>query len=163
MEAVKTPEGVIQYANLVEPFAFKGSNPKYNVTICFPDSADLSELEAAIAQAGGRFGNNPGINLCLKTNGEERGFLHKRYITPSNKTRPPVAVFDKDLTQESRPVVEKQYERFVQGAKVRAKVTVASYASGNNRGVTAYLNGIFLTQDADPSDPIAMSLADWND
>ena len=151
MAAVKTPEGVIQYCNLVDPYVFKkGATPKYNITLCFPDDADLSDLESAIAETGARFGNDPNINLCLKTDGDERGFAYRRYITPSNKIRPPIAVFDKNLTTESRYVVEKQYERIVPGAKVRVKLSLASYSSGNlasyssgnNRGVTSYLNGI---------------------
>ena len=163
-KAVKTPEGIIKFANLEEPYQFnKNSVPKYTITICFPEDADLSEMKAEVDERLEQFPPGTDPLSCLYFDGDEQGFPHSVYLKASNKDRPAITMHDIDLRQESLRTIEGSYARFCPGATVRAKIRFSAYSSGNNKGVNAYLDGLLLVKDADPAEPKVLDLAEWGD
>ena len=163
MSAVKTPEGILKYANVVEPYRFnKASAAKFHITLCFPNDAGLSELRSAIAEKSARFEDERTVKTCLKSDGIELGYPHAMYLVASNKDRPAITVYDKDLRNETVRTIENHYERFVPGATVRARVRFSSYSSGSNKGVNAYLDGLLLLKDCDPGEPKVMGQDEWD-
>lgn len=58
---ILTPEFRVSYPHVFQPNSFKGSKPKYSVTMLFPKTADLAVIKNAIRQAKiNKFGPNKG-------------------------------------------------------------------------------------------------------
>lgn len=161
MKAIATPAGTIKYANIIEPYQYnRSSQPRYNVTLVFDDSTDITSLEEALAEKIPA--NSEDINLCLRKDGLEQGYAFARYLKASNKERPAITIKGHDLTQVSTRELENSYEKFVPGAQVKLKIRLSYYSRGNNRGVTAYLDGLFLLKEADNDVARAFSESDWD-
>ena len=92
------------------------------------DDKDVKSLVDAVQEAGGGQGNNPLTQIPGDAQYDPGMWRFK------GKSKYPVKVVGRSKEALSNDKVE--------GAKVRAQITVADYSAGPNRGVTVYLNAI---------------------
>ena len=164
---ITTPAGTLFFPAIAEARTYKGKNAKYSATLCFPDEADLTEIEDAVEKSlDAKFDKRPDdLKMCYGTDGKEGevGFPHARYLRVSAATRPAIAIVGEDLQGLSERMLKDASERFVQGSTVRARVRIYAYSSGDNKGVTAFLDSILLVEEADPHAYRVSSADEWED
>ena len=151
---LKSPEGIVRYANVFVPRARKGKNgepqgePKYSVLLVFERDADLTELEEAVEEAAvKKFGSN-GKKLLT-----DRRFTHpirdaaeyvdeelsKEENWPFNlkgakmirfSTTDKPGIVDEDAT----PIMDKT--EFYDGCRARVSCRAFGYDTNGNKGVS---------------------------
>lgn len=160
----------LSYANIDEPRAFEGQEPKYSATLLIPktDKKTTAKIMGAIKAAREAFtAKNPSVKLPDKhtlydgdgtrPNGEEFGPECKGHlvITVSSKTKPALVNIDK--TPATEPGV------FYSGCYARAVINFYAYNTAGNRGVTAGLNGLMKLADGERLGGGGVSADKWDE
>ena len=164
---ITTPEATLFFPAIAEARTYKGKNARYGATLCFSDDADLTPITDAIEAAlDSKFDKRPDdLKVCYGEDGKdgEIGFPHARYLRITATTRPAIAIVGEDLQGLSKRMLEDAANRFTQGSTVRARTRIYAYSSGDNRGVTAFLDSILLVEEADPHAYRVSSPEEWED
>lgn len=151
---LKTPEGIVRYANVFSPRARKGKNgepqgePKYSVLLVFERDADLTELEEAIEEAAVKKFGSKGKSLL-----SDRRFTHpirdaaeyvdeelsKEENWPFNLKGAKMIRFsttDKPgvVDEEAEPIMDKT--DFYDGCRARVSCRAFGYDTNGNKGVS---------------------------
>lgn len=142
------------YANVHEPKAMDGGEPKYSVAVLIPkkDKATIAKIEAAIEAAleegkGKRFnGKLPPkatLKLPLRDGDEERpddeAYQGHLFFNATSKTKP--GIVDENLNE----ITDK--EDFYSGCIGRASVNFYAFNTNGNKGVAVGLNNLQKLED----------------
>ena len=151
MEKVMTPEFRCSFANVFEPKAFPGQEPKYSIVMLFDKTTDLSELKALAKAAGDEKWPDPakrptGLRNPFRDGDVDKpdmdGYQGKVFISANSKMKPGV------VDQKCVPIIST--EEFYSGCYARATVVAYAYDKAGNRGVGFGLQNIQKTRDGDP-------------
>lgn len=155
--SLKTPAGIVRYANVFTPRARKGKDgqpdgePKYSVLLVFDRKADLSELEEAVETAAvEKFGSKARAMLA---NGRLRSPIRdaEEYVdeeASDEENYPfnlPGARMVRFATKDKPGVVDDSAEPimdrmdFYDGCKARVSYRVYGYDRNGNKGVSVAL------------------------
>jgi hypothetical protein len=157
-EAV-TPEATIVYPDVFQPSSFKDGPEMYRCVLLIPETADLSEVKAAIKVARERKfpGQSAEFYKQLRypiRRGEEKARTEEGYIdegsfyfgnwfiTPKSKFQPEIVdIYGKPITDQ---------KAIYGGCKVRALLTFYGYEYLGNKGVGVTLRAVCKIADGDP-------------
>lgn len=154
---VVTPEYRAAFENLHKPKGFDGGTPKYSVVMLFPETADLSDLEAAAKIAAeDKWGENipKGIKSPFRdgtayndereSEGKDRldGYDGHTFVTVTSIEKPPL------VDQNVHPIM--RTDVFFAGCYARSQVYAHAYATKGNKGITFFLNMTQKVRDGEP-------------
>lgn len=132
-----TPTGRFSFADLFEPSAFEGQDPKYGVTLLFDADADLAEMKAAATRAAReKWGDKPPANMRTPfRDGNEKadldGYAGTTFVRFTSKSKPGVVDAARNATTEVKS-----------GDYGRVSYSVFAYDRNGNRGVSFGLGNV---------------------
>lgn len=153
---VMTPEFRVSFAHVFkpQPAMDEGKDPKFGITMLFPEGADLSDLKAAAsAAAKAKWGDSIPDNMRspFRDQGEKNleGYVAGAvFMNATSKQRPGLVDADvQDIIDEAD---------FYSGCYARATVNAFAYEARNktgavvNRGVAFGLNNVQKLRDGEP-------------
>jgi hypothetical protein len=148
----------LSWPSLARPRSFEGQKPKFQATLIFPKSADLTALKTTVALArdekwGARIPSN--LRFPLRDGAEkvkedgtyQAGYGPEMFFMNVSSERQPQLVdnLNKEITDEA--TIEKT---LYAGCYVRALVRAYCYDVSGNRGVTFGLNAVQFIGHGEP-------------
>jgi hypothetical protein len=148
----------LSWPSLARARSFEGQKPKFQSTLIFPKSADLTALKAAIVQARDeKWGAKVPANLRFPLrDGAERvkddgsywaGYGPDMFFMNANSERKPQLVDNLNVELTDEALIEKT---FYGGCYVRALLRAYTYDVSGNRGVTFGLNAVQFIGHGEP-------------
>lgn len=150
MKAIITPVAVLSYPAIWEPRASQDDpTPKYSAALVFPPGADLTELRAAVTEAGReKFGDKyeallkgNKLRLPFRDDGEEKGYEKGAiYFNAKNKMAP--GVVSRYVGPDGKPAPIVEPAEIYAGVQVKASVKAFGYDTKGNKGIAFSLQNI---------------------
>lgn len=158
-----TPNAILSYPHLDEPQApMNGQgNPKYAGSLVFLAGADLTAMQAAVAEvAEEKWGKGAlaklksgALKSPFRTDAESKGYPEGSIFVNARTEQKPGAVYLYPDATTGKPAIvpdDKIKEVFYAGATVRASVTAFAYDRPESKGVSFGLNNIQLVDGTTP-------------
>ena len=151
MRKVMTPEFRASFANVFQPHAFPGQEPKYSIVMLFPKSTDLTELkklaQEAVEEKWPDIAKRPAnLRNPFRDGDVEKpdmdGYRGQTFVTASSKMKP--GVVDSELV----PIID--VNDFYSGCYARATVVAYAYDRAGNQGVSLGLQNVQKIRDGEP-------------
>jgi len=152
---VKTGIVRLSYANVWEPKAIQGGEPKYSVSIIIPKddaktiNAINNAVDAAIDEGKGKFGgkvpNKAALKLPLRDGDIERddeAYADSYFVNANSKTAPQVV----DL--QAAPILDRA--EVYSGVYARVTMNFYAFNKNGNKGVACGLGNIQKVRDGEP-------------
>ena len=154
----KVVTGIVRlsYANIWEPKAIQGGEPKYSASLIIPKSdkktvaAINAAIDAAIEEGKSKFGgkapNKGALKLPLRDGDIDRqddeAYAGCYFLNANSKTPPQI------VDQEVNPIVDRS--EVYSGVYARVSVNFYVFNSNGNRGVACGLGNIQKIRDGEP-------------
>jgi len=145
----------LSYANVWEPKAINGSEPKYSVSIIIPkkdvktidaiNKAVTAAMENGVAKFGGKLPKLSAIKTPLRDGDTERddeAYADAYFINANSKVAPQIV--DKDCN----PILDQN--ALYSGCYGRVSITFYAFNSNGNKGIAAGLGNIQKLEDGEP-------------
>lgn len=150
MKSIITPVAILSYPAIWEPRASQDDpTPKYSASFVFPANTDLTELRAAVTEAGReKFGDKyegllkaNKLRLPFRDDGDEKGYEKGSiYFNAKNKMAPGVVSRYAGSDGKPAPIVDPK--EIYAGVQVRASVRAFGYDTKGNRGIAFSLQNL---------------------
>ena len=165
MARITTPEATLSYLNIFEPRAMSEKDePKYSVTLIFPQGTDLSEMKSAIARVlEDKWGSKTKGMLqagALKTPFRSdpddvagKGYpLGSTFVNARTLNAPGVVTIYADPNNDGKPLPLTDRSKAYAGVVARVTLDAYAYDTAGNRGATFGLGNIQILRDGDRLD-----------
>ena len=146
MATVITPIATLSYPHLWEPQCPPGAvDAVYSCTLIFEEGADLSALNAEVAEvATAKFGpkwTEQSLRLPFRSDGESKGYPPGSTFMNVKSKQPPEVV-DRYGGEDGKPQRIDDPGEMYPGAQVRASLKAYAYDVSGNKGVSFALNNV---------------------
>ncbi|EPY2286913.1 DUF2815 family protein [Clostridium sporogenes] len=151
---VTTGKVRLSYANLFEPRAMEGQEPKYSVSVIIPktDTETLKAIKEAVAEAKeqgkGKFGGKVPANLKTPLHDgdidrpDDEAYANCYYLNANSKNKP--GIVDKNV----QPVLDAT--EVYSGCYARLTLNFYAYSASGNKGIACGLGNVQKLEDGEP-------------
>jgi hypothetical protein len=147
---VVTPEAIISFPYLWEPYEGGDGEPKFSASFIFLEGTDITVLRrAAIAAGVAKWGEatftsmvkNGQARMPFREDWETKGYPEGSiFVNARSKNRP--GVVEPFAGPDGRPLQLTDRDKMFAGCKVRASLTAFGYDRKGNKGVSFALNNV---------------------
>lgn len=157
----------LSYANVWEPKAINGSEPKYSVSVIIPkkdkktieavNKAIDAAMENGVAKFGGKVPKRSAIKMPLRDGDLERedeAYADAFFINANSKVAPQI------VDQDCNPILDQN--ELYSGCYGRVSITFYAFNSNGNKGIAAGLGNIQKLEDGEPLGGRSSAAADFS-